>query len=89
MMIKERYRKRILVAGIILAVVIPVGGMLIPFASMAWSVVSDSAAQEQVGSTIRFMERTHWIRQTCGIAGTLLLAGLFIDYSRNKKKELR
>ncbi len=89
MMIKKTYRKRILIAGIILSVVIPVGGMLAPFVSMAWSMVTGSAAQEQVGHTIRFLERTHWIRQICGIAGSILLVGLFIDYSRNNKKELR
>ena len=74
--------------GILLAVVIPVGGMLVPFACTAWSVVSGSATNESLAGTIRKMEELHWIKQTCGITGTVLLIALLVDHLK-EGRELR
>ena len=45
-MIQRTWRQPLLVIGIVLAVVIPVGGMLVSFACIAWPVVSGAGTQE-------------------------------------------
>lgn len=86
MMIKETYRKRLLVIGILLAAVIPVGGMLAPFAYMAWSIVSGSATHESLVGTIQRIEELHWLIQASGIIGTILLLALLVDHLKKRKR---
>jgi hypothetical protein len=87
MKMTEQQCKLGIVIGLILAMVIPVLSMLVPFAFSALSVATGTATHESLVRDIRIQEQLHIFRTLSGIVGTLIVIPSWILLRRRRREE--